>query len=208
MIEPGKFQVLLKRVQELCGREEGVILFTPPFATAIVLREGRSLTGALTVNGLSEDEVRLGISEITDLIQAELQRSLQAFIGFRDLEDDLEAQAEARRRQQLVATALVDDALRRRYALKRLSKAPAFADLDWDIKVKVADANDPDFEEIPYATIKFKYQRDFGDDPFVWFQRGVESAQINFTREEVSFLIGALQRVERGLRDAEGKKLL
>jgi hypothetical protein len=79
--------------------------------------------------------------------------------------------------------------------LKRSSKAPAFSSVDWDVKVKVQDAEIA-VEETPYATLRIKYQRDFGGDSFAIFGgRTFDSMQVNVTAEEIDYFIKVLQRV-------------
>jgi hypothetical protein len=83
----------------------------------------------------------------------------------------------------------VDSALRRRYDLKRSSKAPSFSHVDWDIKVKYHDASIDPFDPIPYATFRISFQREFEDSAFaVLGGRTFDSVQVNFSKDEIDYI--------------------
>ena len=99
---------------------------------------------------------------------------------------------------------LFDEKLRRRYNLKRSSKAPSFNQVDWDIKVKRYDAKVEIFEPFPYATFRLSFQRDFDDSPFAVFGgRTFDSVQVNFSRDEIDYLVRVLSAASRQLATLE-----
>ena len=125
----------------------------------------------------------------------------------REFDDEEQAEKERERLNadiQKVESKLYDSHLQQRYDLKRTSKAPSFTGIDWDIKVKHFDAKLGDFEPFPYATCKISFQREFDDSPFVFFGgRAFDSAQINFTIDDIDHLSQVLAKVRERLHFLE-----
>lgn len=104
---------------------------------------------------------------------------------------------------KVVRQTLYTERLQRRYDLKRSSKAPAFSSVDWDVKIKVQDAQ-VKTDKTPYATVRLKYQRDFGGDMYAIFGgRTFDSVQVNFAAEEIDYLIKVLQRIGGALNSLD-----
>ena len=203
MLDRAKFDRVLAMLADL-NREKGCfILLTPPFAAAIEVRRPEALD-ALSDQGIARAERDSAVRDITDLVIAELREQVDDFIEHKALEGEEGTAEEWRSRSDAVANLLVDDRLRRRYLLKRLSKAPAFVDVDWDVKVKLDDAGESEFKPFPYATLKLKFQREFGDGP--WFFLGsntLDSVQVNFSRDELDYLVHSLKLASDALTRAE-----
>ena len=199
MIERSKFDLVLGSLERSVAENKCFILLRPPFPVAIEVRD-RETFDALAEQGVTRAERDEAVRDITDLVLAALQEQADEYIAHRTADDETDQAGEWSSRANSVAAALVDERLQSRYLLKRLSKAPAFSDVDWDVKLKVGDASEPDLKRFPYATIKLKFQRDFSDDPWSWIGGGstVESVQVNFTRDELDYLIHSLE----GSRDA------
>lgn len=184
------------------------ILFSSPYIGAIELGDSTPLDH-LRQQGLSENALRVAVTEVATLVMAVLRDDFEGSLrleNFGRTPTD-EERAEHRARYDAVASALVDDHLQRRYQLKRLSKAPAFADIDWDIKMKIADASVREgFEPFPYATLKLSYDKAFEDgaSPYPFLaDRKPESVQVNFTIDEIEYLMNVLGRARDSLANAE-----
>jgi DNA-directed RNA polymerase subunit L len=105
---------------------------------------------------------------------------------------------------QAVREALVDQHLLNRYALKTTSKAPSFLGIDWDVKIKVKDAALEEDIRFPYATCKIRFQREFDLSPFVFLGNSAfDNTQLNFSVDEIDYLIRTLTVVKRHLENAE-----
>lgn len=203
MLERAKFDRVLEMLVELNRKNDCFILLTPPFSAAIEVRRPDALD-ALNDHGISKSERDNAIRDITDLVIANLREQVEEFIEHKVDENEKDTTEEWRNRSNAVTSSLVDDRLRKRYLMKRLSKAPAFVDIEWDVKIKLDDAGDSDFKPFPYATVKLKFQREFGDGP--WFFLGsnsLDSVQVNFSRDELDYLIHSLQLSSDALKRAE-----
>ncbi len=193
MLDREKFDRVLAAVEGLVVANECFVLLRPPFGAALEVRN-RAPIEALTEHGITLAEREEGVDDITMLMWAALLDRVDEFIGHRVSEDEAGDSEEWQSRAEAVTQGLVDDGLRSRYRLKRLSKAPAFTDIDWDVKVKVDDAGESDLQPFPYVTVKLKFQRDFGDEPFWLGGTTVDSVQVNFSTEELEYVIHSLQR--------------
>jgi len=127
----------------------------------------------------------------------------------RNIEDEKELEKESllvKNELKIVKDKLLNDPnlrLLERYKLKISSKAPSFSSIDWDIKLKI---NDSEIEEIniPYATCKFEYQREFKIPKyFLAGTRFFDSMQINFSLDEVKYLKRIFANIEKKLEKAE-----
>lgn len=204
MLDRVKFDRVLRALVEISAMNGCFILFAPPFAVAIEVRDPKALD-SLEEQGVTKAERDNAIREISDLVVANLRGGVEEFIEHKSTEENAGTAEEWRSRSDAVSESLVDDRLRRRYLLKRLSKAPAFTDIDWDIKVKVSDASEVNLQPFPYATVKLKFQREFGEDVVAWLSgRQVESVQVNFSRDELDYLIHSLELAKEALHKAEG----
>ena len=141
------------------------------------------------------------------MLRGLLEGIVEEYVEYRlgDL-DDPERSGKAtalHKRVKEVEHQLYDERLRRRYALKKTSKAPAFAAIEWDIKTKIADGTMPELERFPYATCRISYQKDFDNTPWSVLGNPFESTQINLTIDEVRYVIRVLQTIQNRLESAE-----
>jgi hypothetical protein len=183
----------LKVLANLKDREELFIALTPPFSAS--LETDRSvLKETLSELEVDDEEFRraanrIGIIlvnllnnslDLDDVSQVSQQLGIDSTSGtVPDILKDVRA----------VQTQLVDSALRRRYDLKRSSKAPSFSHVDWDIKVKYHDASLEPFDPVPYATFRISFQREFEDSAFaVLGGRTFDSVQVNFSKDEIDYI--------------------
>ena len=103
-----------------------------------------------------------------------------------------------------VKAQLYDEHLQGRYNLKKSSKAPSFNSIDWDIKVKHADAQIENLKPFPYATCRISFQKDFDASPFQLFSgKAFDSAQINFSVDEITYLLRVLTTIKERLEKVE-----
>lgn len=194
-------------------RDQGDLLISlaPPFSTSIEI-ERTVLEPHLDRANVSEADIRATASEASDILRALLEGLVDEYVDYRleraEVEDEERADIDAalRKRVSEVQEGLHDDRLRRRYALKQTSKAPAFSAITWDIKTKTADSSKPDLEAFPYATCRISYQKAFDDSPWSVLGNPFDSAQINFTADEVRYVIRVLQTVQTRLESAEHER--
>ena len=207
MLERAKFDLVLAMLARLIAENECFILFAPPFAATIEVRDLHAWK-ALEDQGVTGAERDTATKDITDLMLANLQDEVNSFVEHKTEHNESETSDTAqewRSRSEAVAQSLIGEHLRRRYLLKRLSKAPAFTDIDWDVKVKVGDASESNLQPFPYATIKLRFQREFGGDVVSWLSgRHLESVQVNFSSDELAYLIHSLELANAALHKAEG----
>ena len=200
------FSVALNVLSHLRDRGDLLISLSPPFRVSIEI-ERTTLGPNLMDASLSEKDVRETASEASDIIRALLDDSLDEYVSYRLGETE----GEERSRIEIdvlghvegVRGKLLDDHLKHRYTLKKTSKAPAFTAIDWDIKRKIADGSVSELNPFPYATLRFTYQKEFDDAVWSVLSGPFDSTQINFTIDEVRYLIRVLQAVENHLHSDE-----
>ena len=145
------------------------------------------------------------------MLMAILDNSVEQYISRRstthlDTSDTPGNEQDIRDRIRKVTTRLHDDHLQHRYNLKKSSKAPSFAGVDWDIKVKHFDANVESLVPFPYATFRLSFQKEFEDTPFAFFGgRIFDSVQVNLSVDEIDYLIRALHRAKERLEALEAQ---
>lgn len=214
MLKQESFDAVLQLLSRMAGEHSGecFILFSSPWSGTIELADP-SVLGVLGDAGMDDREIRRAFAEVSGLLMAVLRDDFEGFLQlgtpFEEEADSEARRGEYQRRFDAVHHLLVDDHLRRRNQLKRLSKAPAFSDLDWDIKLKLADASESSFVPFPYATIRLKYDTSFEDgaSPFpLLTTRQTQSVQVNFTVDEIDYVIAALRRARESLDQAEHER--
>ena len=195
------FDATLRILKELYDSDRLFITLLPPFTVVFEFdpAEVKPLLGQMTAPLFDDISNDIGVllMAILDDVEEFVQRRLA-----RDKNLD-----ETELRRQIAATrlALWSAALQNRYHLKISSKAPAFAGIDWDIKVKVEDASLHSID-LPYTTCKIRLQREFDNSPFTVISgRVFDAVQINLTLDEVSYLIRVLTTVQRRLAELEGR---
>lgn len=197
MIDQDSFDRALRFITSLKEKGRLVVALKPPFAVTFEVRE-EVLTPALADAGLTQDHFEQASAEIGDMVLTVLRDGRDIYVRgeTRDVKEDERAEAEKVLGQRLEQTAsLIDDRLRARYQLKVSSKAPAFASIDWDVKIKTFDARLGALQ-LPYATLKIRWQREFELEAETFLGRNIfDSVQINFSREEVEYLMHELEAV-------------
>lgn len=200
------FSVALDVLSRLRDRGDLLISLSPPFSVSIEI-ERTTLGPHLSTASLSEDDVRKTASEASDILRAILDDNLDDYVTHRLGETEgverTDTEAIVRGHAEAVRGKLLDDHLMHRYALKKTSKAPAFTAIDWDIKRKIADGSMPELNPFPYATLRIAYQKEFDSEIWSILSGPFESTQINFTVDEVRYLIRVLQAVQSHLESDE-----
>lgn len=196
-----RFDDCLRLLQELQRDGQLYIAVMPPFAVEFVV-DPQQLETRLGRRGLTAQQFDRECRDIAGLLYAILSEREESYKS-RAVEDVADQQERDTRKAQIdanlnaVRNAFVTQRLQDRYHLKITSKAPSFLDIDWDAKVKVRDAQRQSLR-LPYATCKLKFQREFNDSPFtVVSGRIFDAVQLNFSREEVEYLV----RVFKVIRD-------
>lgn len=179
------------------------ILLTPPYSIEFAFIDPRELEAALKREKIERGEFNEVAGHISKLLLAILADHEEATI--KQLSEK-ESPPDVIRDQLAASKAsLYSDQLQCRYNLKRSSKAPSFAEIDWDVKIKVEDAYHK-VDDFPYATLKLKYQREFSGDPFTLLGgRTFDSVQVNFSGDELEYLQKVIARVIHGLRRRENR---
>jgi len=205
LIDQDSFDRALRFITSLQEKGELVVGLKPPFAVTFEVRE-EVLTPALADAGLTQDSFEEASGDIGEMVLAMLRDAKDSYVRSetREVKEEERAEAEKVLGQRLEqATSLIDDRLRARYQLKVSSKAPAFASIDWDVKMKTFDARLGPLQ-LPYATLKIRWQREFEMEAESFFGRNIfDSVQINFAREEVEYLMHELEVVRRRLEADE-----
>ncbi len=209
-----EFERTLEILNKLKEGGELFVSFSPPFLLSFET-DRSALQKALKDLELSEKEFRRAANEIKRVLLAILSDEVEEFITHwhergngengtadsrQELERELKAKIESVRRD------FYDDHLQRRYDLKKSSKAPSFTGIDWDIKLKVDDANVEAFKKrpFPYATCRISFQRQFTEEPFALIGgRMFDSMQINFSIDEIVYLQRVLSKIKDGLEVLE-----
>ena len=200
------FASALSVLSHLRDRGDLLISLSPPFLISIEI-ERTVLEPHLKKARVSEADIRAVAEEASTMLHALLEGEVDGYVEARlqdadpDERDDIEAAL--RKRVTEVKERLHNDRLDRRYALKKTSKAPAFAALTWDVKEKIADGAMPNLETFPYATCRISYQKGFDMTPWSMLGGTFDSAQINFTLDEVRYVIRVLQTIQGHLESAE-----
>lgn len=195
---------LLKKLKE----NHGVFIsLTPPMQLSFEI-DREVLPRYLQEFELTQGDFQEEYVHISYLLLAVLANREENFIEFDIEHSELEGEeADIRKatlREQLrtVKETLLDTRLKQRYDLKASSKAPTFTSIDWDIKLKVKDA---ELEKIkfPYATCRIKYQREYTDLTSFLGGKGFDSVQLNFSLDEIEYLIKVLETIKQNLQEIE-----
>lgn len=207
-----KFTSALRILRKLSDSGNLFISLKPPFTVDFEIPRD-VLTKELKSSKLTEKEFLRFSDEISAMldatlsdeadryIEARIQRSVEAG-GLK--EDDIPARSATLSDEiEMVKAELFSDHLKRRYDLKKSSKAPAFTDVNWDVKVKTHDFKLGKLD-FPYATFRITFQRNFQDDPLTLFATPTfDSMQINFTIDEIDYLVQALKKAREYLEQLE-----
>ena len=198
----GEFGRVIAIVKQAIEEGEAFVSLAPPYENQIAFVDSKQIATRLAKDDIAPAAFNAILRRINQLLQHILGEHEDDEIPTRPPfhKDDPEL---LKAQLGVVRQSLYSERLQNRYDLKRSSKAPAFTSIDWDVKIKIDDAEFA-IERTPYATIKIRYQRDFGGDSFSIFGgRTFDSTQLNFTSEEVEFVIRVLKRLSATLRSVE-----
>jgi len=207
-----KFTSALRILRKLSDSGNLFISLKPPFTVDFEIPRD-VLTQELKSSKLTEKEFLRFSDEISAMLDATLSDEADRYIEVRIQrsieagglkEDDIPARrAMLSDEIEIVKAELFSDHLKRRYDLKKSSKAPAFTDVHWDVKVKTHDFKLGKLN-FPYATFRITFQRNFQDDPLTLFATPTfDSMQINFTIDEIDYLVQALNKAREYLKQLE-----
>ena len=203
------FRSALAILSHLLKEGDLLISLAPPFSISITI-EQTVLAPHLEAEDISEADLRAVASDASDILRALLHESVDDYISSKieNLDEQAHPGTEAglKARVDAVREGLYNDHLKGRYDLKRSSKAPAFNAIDWDIKTKIADGSIPDLVPFPYATCRLSYQRNFDESVWTVLGQPFDSVQVNFTVDEVRYVVRVLQAIEARLESAEPSK--
>lgn len=203
-VEEVTFDEALQVLKELKRADDLFMVMMPPFGVEFQVDEE-----TLKEHNVAPHQFKRTAGRVAGALFAVLDGSEEEYISYRIERAGVKGEEAERERERVTARlasvreALVDPHLEKRYALKKSSKAPAFMDVDWDIKFKVLDAETT--VEFPYATCKIKFQREFEASPVTIVSgRLFDAVQLNFTLDEVRYLAkvfgvigGHLETLER-----------
>ena len=202
------FKKAIEIIDSLNRRGEIYISINPPFEAAFEVSR-KTLLRELEEASLAEGDFQRQLRRISSMLLAVLAEEESEYIDSRIETEELKDEEASERRGVLqeqiskVKESLLTERLKSRYDLKRSSKAPVFSGIDWDIKIKTGDAR---LENIrfPYATCRIKFQREFEESPFIIFGgRVFDSMQINFSLDDIDYLIKTLSIIKEYLAKAE-----
>ena len=196
-----RFEQFVEAIAEEYAAKRLFIRLVPPLYVEVVLDARDKVRERL---GLSKEEFDYHLRTVEHLLIPIMRRQVDAYLEHLEVQQETEKEkGDLKRQAALIEEHIVDDRLRARFKLKVTSKAPAFVSLDWDVKIKVHDAKAKEFR-FPYATLRLNYQRDFDEPPLILLGgRTFDSAQVNFTLDEVDHLMHVLDDIRAVLSEAE-----
>lgn len=204
----GLFEKVLSLLTEIQKNREVYISLVPPFELSFEV-DRETLRKRLEEYEIEEEDYKKMLARIENLAIASLEGQEEGYIdGYIERQELEEDEAEKKREELQEQLVKVQDVfltrrLKQRYALKASSKAPSFHSIDWDIKLKVKDAKRDDIR-FPYATCRIKYQREFTADPFALLGgRPFDTIQLNFSYDEVEYLIRVFGVIRQNLEEVE-----
>ncbi len=215
VISGEEFEKTLRLLKKLKEDNQIFASLIPPFEISFEI-DKESLNKYLKEFDLKSDDFQRKQGLISYMLLAILIRDEERFINSniknslskeKIKKEDVELEKKVFKQQfEEIRKSLYDVKLQKRYDFKASSKAPSFSSIDWDIKIKVKDA---ELEEIkfPYATCRIIYQREYTDSlPNFLGGRIFDSVQLNFSLEEIKYLSRVLETVKKNLEETEGKK--
>lgn len=205
----GGFALALRILKELSDSGNLFISLKPPFTVDFEIPR-EALAQKLEPTKFTETDFRRFSDEISAMLYTTLSGEEDTYIDTRirrstesrELkEDDIPARRALLTEEiAMVRKELFNEHLKGRYDLKKSSKAPTFTDVDWDVKVKTHDLKLGRLN-FPYATFRITFQRNFRDDPLTFLSGPTfDSMQINFTIDEIDYLIQALEKAREYLQ--------
>lgn len=196
------FDATLEILSELYRSQQLFITLLPPFSVEFEIDE--QSTAKVLDARVTERQFRTEAQEIGIFLLAHLEGDVEAYIEGRSNRQGGPDRAVLTQRAAAVRDAFWSEGLQSRYQLKVTSKAPAFAGLDWDIKIKLEDAKVAGLN-LPYATCKLRFQREFEDSPYTVISgRVFDAVQVNFTKDEIDYVLRVFQVVRDRLQALQG----
>ena len=198
------FERVLAFLAEAFLKGDAFVLMTPPYSVEFTFPDRAARTSWLSQAGISPQEFAKQSERVAWLLHALLNgidaEGLANRLSRHEKgEPDTATVEDYQRDMDFVRARVYTDRLQNRWDLKQSSKAPSFSAIDWDVKVKVADA-DREVASIPYATVRLRFQRDFGHDPYALFGgRAFDSVQVNFSPDEIEYVRNVLSRALESL---------
>lgn len=187
---------------------EVFISLIPPFELSFEV-DRDTLDRCLRESDLSNADFRKQSNIIEIRLLAILGRTEEHFIESRierlELKDEKIEQEKEKLHKELesVRNALWNQHLQDRYDLKASSKAPWFTGIDWDTKLKTRDSKVESIH-FPYATCRIAYQIEFGGSPLALLGgKNFDSMQMNFSIDEIEYLIRVFTSIRRYLEEME-----
>jgi len=202
------FEKVIQILDRLIRRGEVYISLDPPFGASFEISRG-ILLHELEEASLGEKDFQRQSRRISSMLLVVLAEEESNYIASRIRSEELKGEKASERREVLkeqmskVRERLLTEHLKSRHNLKLSSKAPVFSGIDWDIKIKTADAR---LERIrfPYATCRIKFQREFEESPFILLGgRAFDSMQINFCIDDIDYLIKTFHTIRERLAQTE-----
>jgi len=173
--------------------------------------------------GLDRAQVELFLGgRLPQMITAILKRTRNYFISFQteviSEGEEAPSKKEVEESLGLVEEFLIDDALQRRLAVKRMAKSDTFLDASWDIVQKRADQSGPVRGNLLYGTIRVDLDRPGAEDTGgvyyypPWAPRFTPTSISAFALDldDVRYLKRLLEQLEgrlSGLLDSSGEAM-
>jgi len=202
------FAESLSILVNLLNTGDAYISLSPPFEAKFEINKD-IIKKRLDELSISESDFNKETQKISSMLLPALSNEendyIERLLSSRRLDDKKQKEIKENLYQQIskVKECLLTERLKRRYYLKLSSKAPSFTSIDWDTKIKVGDAR-LDKIKFPYATCRIKFQREFEDSPYVFFSgKAFDSIQINFTSDDIDYLIKVLETIKQKLSAIE-----
>lgn len=104
---------------------------------------------------------------------------------------------------QSINEILVDDSLRNRYFLKKYAKSPYFTGFDWEVNMKHSDGETDIVQPLPYASCQIRFAKP-GEKYRFSFIAHTESVQIDWTEEEIDYMIRVLEVIKKRIQYLKG----
>jgi hypothetical protein len=207
-----EFEATLDILSSIKAKGEVFISLAPPLYTSFEI-DRVVLSKYLQEKGLGEVEFKTEADQIGLMLLNVLDNEAKNFPErfMQRFGKQPESAEEKKKERQIleeklrhVKDRLYDEHLQKRYDLKKSSKAPSFSTIDWDIKVKHVDARLENLKPFPYATCRISFQKEFDGSPLSLFSgRAFDSAQINFSVDEITYLLRVFTTIKERLETVE-----
>lgn len=209
-----RFQEAVRIARTLIDNGSIFVFVSPIEVTDIKVQVDReSLEVTLRPTPFSYDDFNNFLGEISRLIAISLEKNEDAYIESRvEYWRDEEKYDEARianeksmlqSKLRSVNETLVDNRLRQRYILKQCAKSPYFTGFDWEINVKHSDGETEIVQPLPYATCQIRFAEPGTKYRFSFLEH-TESVQIDWTEEELDYMIRVFEVIKQRIQHLKG----